>query len=125
MVWLQERFYFAAIRAAVETNDIPTAQRLLKEIDYTKLSPEDVSLYQLMQGRIAEGTGSVQEALDTYGQVIASDVRPTRAEAVYRTLLLLKQTGKIDLNKATNTLAAEAMLWRGDPLEVDMEKLQL
>lgn len=122
-VWLQERFYFAAIRAAVETNDIPTAQRLLKKIDYTKLSPEDVSLYQLMQGRIAEGTGSVQEALDTYGQVIASDVRPTRAEAVYRTLLLLKQTGKIDLNKATNTLAAEAMLWRGDPLEVSMDKL--
>ena len=122
-VWLQERFYFAAIRAAVETNDIPTAQRLLKKIDFTKLAPEDVSLYQLMQGRIAEGTGSVQEALDTYGQVISSDVRPTRAEAVYRTLLLLKQTGKIDLNKATNTLAAEAMLWRGDPLEVSMDKL--
>ena len=55
--------------------------------------------------------------------MIAADIRPTRAEAVYRTLLLLEQTGKIDLGKATETLAAEAMLWRGNPLEADMQKL--
>jgi hypothetical protein len=82
-----------------------------------------VTLYQLLQGYLAEAQGQSQEALDTYGQVIAADVRPTRAEAVYRTLLILKETGKIDLSKATGTLASEAMLWRGNPLEVDMEKL--
>jgi hypothetical protein len=82
-----------------------------------------LTLYQLFQGRVAEMLGQTQEALDTYGQVITADVRPTRAEAVYRTLLLLRQTGKIDPGKATETLAAEAMLWRGNPLEVDMEKL--
>ena len=92
-------------------------------ISFAQLSPEDVTLYQLLQGRVAEMLGQTQEALDTYGQVIAADVRPTRAEAVYRTLLLLRKTGKIDLAKATATLAAEAMLWRGNPLEVDMDKL--
>jgi hypothetical protein len=55
--------------------------------------------------------------------VIAAEVRPTRAEAVYRTLLLLRQSGQIDLAKATDTLSAEALLWRGNPLEVDMQKL--
>ncbi len=122
-IWVQQKFLFAGIRAAVETSDAATAQRYLKLIAFAQLSPEDVTLYQLFQGRVAEMLGQTQEALDTYGQVIAADVRPTRAEAVYRTMLLLKQSGKIDPGKATETLAAESMLWRGNPLEADMEKL--
>ncbi len=121
--WVQQRYLFAGIRAAVETNDIPMAQRFMTHVNFAQLSPDDVTLYQLFQGRIAEASGQSQEALDTYGQVIAADVRPTRAEAVYRTLLVLRATNKIDLAKATQTLAAEAMLWRGNPLEVDMDKL--
>ncbi|MEO6394643.1 MAG: hypothetical protein ABIO40_01870, partial [Devosia sp.] len=39
------------------------------------------------------------------------------------TLLVLNQTGKIDLVKAAETLSAEALLWRGNPLEADMQKL--
>jgi hypothetical protein len=122
-VWVQQKFLFAAVRAALETNDVTTAQKYLKRIAFAQLSTEDVTRYQLFQARVAEMLGQTQEALDTYGQVIAADVRPTRAEAVYRTLLLLRQSGKIDLAKATETLAAEAMLWRGNPLEVDMDKL--
>ena len=121
--WVQQKFLFAGIRAAFETADAPMAQRYLKLLDFAQLSPEDVTLYQLFQARLAESQGQTQAALDGYGQVIAADVRPTRAEAVYRTLLLLMQTNKIDLAKATDTLSAEAMLWRGNPLEIDMEKL--
>jgi hypothetical protein len=122
-VWVQQRFLFAAIRAALETTDVPLAQRYLKLIAFAQLEPEGVSLYQLFQGRIAEAQGRFTEALESYGQVIAADIRPTRAEAVYRTMIVLKANGTIDLGKATETLSAEAMLWRGNPLEVDMEKL--
>jgi hypothetical protein len=121
--WVRSRFLLSAVRSAIETSDLPMAQRLLEKVTFNALSAEDVSLYQLLQGRIAEVQGQVAEALDTYGQVIASEVRPTRAEAVYRTLLLLQQTGKIDLEKATATLSAEAMMWRGNALEADMQKL--
>ncbi len=122
-VWIQQKFQFAALLAAVETNDTPMALRLIGEIEFAKLDPEQVSLYELMQGRIAELEGHQQEALDSYGQVIATDVRPTRAEAVYRTLLMLEKSGEIDLAKATDTLATEAMTWRGGRLEADMQKL--
>ncbi len=122
-VWVQHKFLFAAIRAALETSDAPLAQRYLEQIGFATLDPEEVTLYQLFQGRIAEAEGRTDEALESYGQVIAAEVRPTRAEAVYRTLLVLRDTGKIDLAKATETLSAETMLWRGNPLEVDMEKL--
>ena len=122
-LWVRNRFLFAAIRAAVETRDEQLAIRLVGKLEFPKLMPDEVSQYQLMQGRIAELQDHDQEALDTYGQVIASDVRPTRAEAVYRTLLLLRKTGKVDLKKATETLAAEALLWRGGKLEAEMDKL--
>ena len=121
--WLKTKFLLAAVRAAVETSDTEAAERFHKEIVFGDLDPEQVSLYQLLQGRIAEAEGRPDEALDTYGQVIATDIRPTRAEAVYRTILILNETGKIDAAKATKTLAAEAMLWRGDALEAKMDKL--
>jgi hypothetical protein len=121
--WVQHRFKFAAIRAAVETKDTAMAIRLMGELDFAKLDSEEVSHFQLMQGRIAELEGQEDNALDSYGQVIATDVRPTRAEAVYRTLAILKKNGRIDLDKATQTLAAEALLWRGDRLEASMDSL--
>ncbi len=122
-LWVRNKFLFAALRAAVETKDEPLALRLIGKLEFPKLVPDEVSAYQLMQGRIAELEGHDEEALDTYGQVIAADVRPTRAEAVYRTLLLLRKSGRIDLRKATDTLAAEALLWRGGKLEAEMDKL--
>jgi hypothetical protein len=122
-VWVQQKFLFDAARAALETSDVGLAQHSLERLAFAQLDPEQVTLYQLLQGRIAEAAGRFPEALESYGQVIAADIRPTRAEAVYRTLLVLRATGQIDLAKATETLSAEAMLWRGNALEVDMEKL--
>ncbi len=121
--WLRNTFNFAAARSAVEAGDAEFADRLLDKIEFASLSVEDASLYHLLAARVDELLGRNQEALDTYGQVIASDVRPTRAEAVYRTLLLLDKEGRLDLPKATQTLAAESMLWRGDNLEAEMQTL--
>lgn len=122
-LWVRNKFYFAAVRSAIETDDASIAERFLDEIDFAGLSPEDISLYHLLSGRIDEARGRISEAIDTYGQVIAADIRPTRAEAIYRTLHLLNEQGTLDLNKATATLSAEALLWRGNPLEADMQAM--
>lgn len=122
-VWARNRFFFAGIRAGVETGDAGMATRFLDQVDFATLSVEDTTLYNLMSGRIEEERGNTAEAIDTYGQVIAADIRPTRAEAVYRTLLLLDKDGKLDVAKAADTLAAEALMWRGSPLEANMLKL--
>lgn len=121
--WVRSRYLLASIRAAVETNDTAMAARLLGLVEFAALDEEQISTYHLLQGRVAERNGAIDEALDAYGQVITADVRPTRAEAVYRTLLVLDQEGRVDLDKATSTLAAEAMLWRGNRLEAEMSKL--
>lgn len=121
--WARNRFRLAAARAAVEASDAIFAQRMLDAVDFAGLTDDEVSLHHLLTGRVDEMSGRNQEALDTYGQVIASEVRPTRAEAVYRTLLLLDKEGRLDLAKGTQTLAAETLLWRGDALEAEMQTL--
>lgn len=122
-LWVRNKFYFAALRSAVETDDMALAERFLAAIDFAGLNPEDSSLYHLMSGRIDEGRDRISEAIDTYGQVIAADIRPTRAEAIYRTLRLLDEQGTLDLAKASDTLSAESLLWRGNPLEADMQTM--
>ncbi|MEO6396264.1 MAG: hypothetical protein ABIO40_10185, partial [Devosia sp.] len=103
-MWVQQRFLLDGVRSALETSDLALAHRFLEAVDFATLSPEDVTLYQLLEGRLAEAEGRSDEAIDAFGQVIAAEIRPTRAEAVYRTLLVLNQTGKIDLVKAAETL---------------------
>lgn len=121
--WVRQKFLFAAIRAAAETNDFVLARRYLDMLEFKNLEPDEVAWYQLFAGRIAEAEGRRDEAIDAYGQVIAADIRPSRAEAVYRTVLLLDRSGEIDLQKASETLQSEAMVWRGNWLEADMQRL--
>lgn len=121
--WLRTKFLLSGTRAALETHDLEMARRYLSLVEFAKLELEDVSVYLLLRGRLAEAEGRADEALDTYGQVIAADLRPTRTEAVYRTLALLDKQGQLDIEKATETLSAEVLLWRGDRLEAEMQKL--
>lgn len=120
--WVKTRFQLAAVRAAIETSDPDLAKRLQKAISIADLDPEQSSLYQLLGGRIAAAEGRQDEALDAYGQVITADIRPTRAEAIYQTIVSLDQTRRLDSKKAASTLAAESMMWRGDRLEAEMDQ---
>jgi tetratricopeptide (TPR) repeat protein len=121
--WVRNRFLLAGARAAVETRDYAMALRYIDFVDFAALDLEQVGIYQMLQGRVAEAEERYHEALEIYGQVIAADIRPSRAEAVYRTLSLLDRTGRLDVAKAATTLAAEAMMWRGDWLEAEMQSL--
>ncbi|MBN9308123.1 hypothetical protein, partial [Devosia sp.] len=71
-VWIQTKFLFAGMRAAVETGDQQLALRLAGRVAFPKLDPEEVSLFQLMQGRMAELGGNDNDALESYGTVIAA-----------------------------------------------------
>lgn len=121
--WVRARFLLSAVRASIEAGDNAAAERFYKGVDFADLDAGQTSLYQLLGGWLAEVAGRTDEALDVYGQVIAADIRPTRAEAVYRTIAVLDRTGRVDVAKATRTLAAEALLWRGDALEAKMDRL--
>ncbi len=122
-VWVRNLFLLSGTEAAIESHDLELANRLIDRVTYSALSRDDASRFQLLQGRIDELGQRFDEALDVYGQVIAQDLRPTKSEAIYRTVALLDRMGRLDATKAAETLAAEAMVWRGGPLEADMLEL--
>ncbi|MBU1176590.1 MAG: hypothetical protein KKH72_14400 [Alphaproteobacteria bacterium] len=121
--WVQTAFLMAGIRAGLETGDDELVARLLGKIDTATLDTEQLTRYEFYSGRLDEAQGRFDEALDTYGQVIAADVRPTRAEAIFQTLKLLDHMNRLDAVRAAETLAAEVMVWRGGELEADMMTL--
>ncbi|MCF4098808.1 tetratricopeptide repeat protein [Maritalea mediterranea] len=122
-LWVANEFYFAAARAAVETGDSAAAIRYLGGIDFGSLNKEDLSRYDLLAGRVDEVDEQYDEALETYGSVLNMDVRPTYAEAVYRTLLVLEKKGNIDLDKAVDTLSIQSLTWRGGELGANIQEL--
>lgn len=115
--WVRNMFLLSGIESAVETGDLELAHRLDDKIVYSELASSGANRYELLQGRIDELEQRYDSALDTYGHVIAADVRPTRVEAVFRTISLLDKMGRLDAVRAAETLATEAMIWRGGPLE--------
>lgn len=121
--WVQARYLLSAVRAAVETGDREMARRMMREMDKVGLTTEQFSLKLLLEGRIDELGQRFDEALDTYGQVISQDIRPTRAEAIYRTVYLLDRMGRLDAEQAIQTLSRESIVWRGGPVEAKMLQL--
>ena len=121
--WVQTAFLLAGIRAGLETEDAELVARLLGKIDTAKLDQDQITRYELYAGRLDELQGRFDEALDTYGQVISADVRPTRAEAIYHTLKLLDRMDRLDAVRASETLSSEVMVWRGGELEAEMMTL--
>jgi tetratricopeptide (TPR) repeat protein len=119
--WAREKFLLSAARAALEEHYAEQAQQIVNDVVFADLTEEQVAEFNLISGRIAEEEGRLDAALDTYGQVIATEVRPSRAEAVYRTLRILDKQKRLDIVRGAQTLAAEALLWRGDSLEASMQ----
>jgi len=118
--WLQSRFFLAGILAAIETEDTVMARRLSEELPLEILSKDQRSQLLLLNARLNEFDKSYDEALDNYGLVIATDVRPTRAEAILRTVLLLEKMDRLEFDKAIQTLSRESIVWRGGMVEAQM-----
>jgi len=122
-VWVRNKFLLSGLRAAVETGDLELAVRLTDQVEFARLDTGEASEFSLLEARIDEMDGRNDEALDNYGQVIAQDIRPTRAGAIYRTIALLDKMGRLDAAKGAKTLSREAIVWRGGPLETQMLQL--
>lgn len=119
--WARSLFLLAAGRAAIEEQYIEQANDILSDVEFATLREDQVALFSLLTGRLAEAEERYDAALDIYGQVIATEVRPRRAEAVYRTLQVLDLQGRLDVVRGAQTLGAEALMWRGDGLEAAMQ----
>lgn len=121
---LKAMFRFAAVEAALETNDMSNASFQLEALIDLPLSDEDRGRLEIMNGRYAEAMGQSGEATLAYKAAIASGIRPVAADATWRLVNLQGSRDEISLKDGIELLEQMTALWRGDDIELEgMEAL--
>jgi tetratricopeptide (TPR) repeat protein len=103
--------------AAVEGRDYGLAQKVLESLDGLSRENVDRDRAALLQARVAEGQGRVEDAIAGYDKLVRQSSRPVEAEAKLRGLSLALRDRSIERNVAINELERLSVSWRGDNIE--------
>jgi tetratricopeptide (TPR) repeat protein len=111
------------LRATIEIGDYPAAVTRLNDFEVIGASRELEPLIAVLSGRLAEGLGRKDDALDAYRSAAASDHRPAAAQARLRATALRYAAGEIGKADIIKELEMLTTSWRGD--ETEIEALQM
>jgi hypothetical protein len=115
---LQRIVTMDAMRASLEVKDFAGAAKRRAELDVIGISPEVTPAVAVLRGRLAEALGHDRDALDEYKMAVASDDRPSAAEAKLLEIALKQKRDEIKDGDAQKELELLSMIWRGDRTEV-------
>jgi tetratricopeptide (TPR) repeat protein len=114
----QARFRVAGARAAVETNAVDIAERMLAAIPKEGV-PLPVALEaDLVRGQLAQKFKRDDDALRLYRRVKSAGYRPLAVRATLAEIVLQEQTGELKRPDAIAALEALRWQWRGDEVEL-------
>jgi tetratricopeptide (TPR) repeat protein len=114
---LQARFVLAYAEAAVEARDFGLAQRLVESLAGIDQTYVDKAAEALLNARIAEGQGRLEEAFAVYDKLAKSAARPVEAKARLLGIALALKDRTIDRKAAIAGLETLSVSWRGDDVE--------
>ncbi|BCW88168.1 hypothetical protein sos41_13060 [Alphaproteobacteria bacterium SO-S41] len=114
----QARFRVAGARAALETNAVDVADRMLGAMPKEGVPRPFAIEADLLRGELAQRLKRDAEALRLYGEVKASGYRPLAVQATLAEIVLQEQTGELKSDDAIKALDDLRWQWRGDGLEL-------
>ncbi|MGZ5864315.1 MAG: tetratricopeptide repeat protein [Xanthobacteraceae bacterium] len=121
-VELQQEIFTEAIRASVEVRDFSAAETQLKELESLG-STSQLDDIPVLQGRVYEGLGQNNEALESYRAAAGSQNRALAAQGRMREIALRYRLGDMARGDVVTALETLTAIWRGDATEA--EALQL
>ena len=120
---MQAKFRLTAARAALEVKDLADASYHLGALPQITNDPDLAAQALLINARYEESLGRMQDALNLYDRAIATEVRPTVAEATLRKIELQNRLGTLPTKDALEQLETLAVVWRGDDIELGTMKM--
>jgi tetratricopeptide (TPR) repeat protein len=108
-----------ALRASIEVGDLAAAARRLNDMESVGIPPELEPSLAVLTGRLAEGLGRKDEALQSYHAAAESMNRPAAAQGRLRELLLRYALGNVKKPEIISDLESLTATWRGDDTEVE------
>ncbi len=122
---LQNEFRLLEAEAALEDFDIEVAQKAIEGIK-TSLTdgtdPKVAATREYFEGLAALKSGDMDRAISKFDQAIALDYRPVEAQARYAKTNAQLALKDITPEEAIDQLHKMEFAWRGDDLEVDIQK---
>lgn len=119
----QARVHAAEVRAAVETNDLGTAQMLLGYADGAVEDPAARAQLEFARARLIAATGNTANAIDRFAALGRSEYEPIQAPALLEKIRLEIDAGLITPTEGAEALESLRYRWRGDSTEVETARL--
>jgi tetratricopeptide (TPR) repeat protein len=116
---LQRNVMKEMIRAYIEVGDITGATAQLNEFEAIGIPQEIEPTMALLNGRLNEGLGRVEDARRSYEAAADSKDRGAAAEGRLRAIVLRQAHQDIDRSDAISQLETLAATWRGDATEIE------
>ena len=113
------RFARADAEAALNLNDLRTANTQLIQAAAAGASTDENMATSLMRGRLFEAQGDTEHALGIYDAVMASPRGELSSAATLRATKLRLAGGKITPVQAADTFDGLRFRWRGDATEIE------
>jgi tetratricopeptide (TPR) repeat protein len=120
---LQRMAMREAVRSSIEVRDFNGAAKMLNDFETLGVPPEMESSIQVLTGRLNEGLGRSEEALNSYRAAAESRNRRMAAQGHLREIELRYSLGDIPSKDMIDELETLTTVWRGDETEVEGLKL--
>ncbi|MDB5601014.1 MAG: hypothetical protein JWN71_3058 [Xanthobacteraceae bacterium] len=118
-VELQRKALIEALRASIEVRDFAGAGRRLNEFELVGTPRELEPAVAVLTGRVAEGLGKTEDALNAFHTAADSWDRRAAAQGQLRELTLRFTNGDIKRPELITDLETLTTVWRGDETEVE------
>jgi len=119
---LQRLAMMAALRSSIEVRDFAGASRLVNEFETVGVPLSLQPAVAVLTGRLYEGMGRPDDALEQYRAAAASRDRPAAAQGRLREVSLEFGKGNMPRETMIHALETLATIWRGDETETESLK---
>jgi hypothetical protein len=116
---LQRNALMEEMRAAIEVGDFGGAADDLNDLETIGVPREARPAVSVLVGRLAEGTGHRDDALNAYRAAAESADRPAAAQGRLHETLLRYALGDLKRDEVVSDLETLTTIWRGDETEVE------
>jgi tetratricopeptide (TPR) repeat protein len=120
---MQQRTLKDFLHALIEIGDFSTAANKLNDFEAIGVPREMDAEVSVLTGRVAEGLGRPEDALEAYRAATGSLDQPTAMQARLRAITLLYKLGETKKADIVSDLETLTTIWRGD--ETEIQALQM
>lgn len=116
---LQRLALLEAVRAMIEVRDFSAASKTMNDLEALGVPGDIEATFKALRGRLEEGLGRNDDALNDYRTAATSSDRRAAAQGRLREISLMLEKNQMPRNDVITALETLTTVWRGDETETE------